>query len=139
MEAASPSVSPLPTPPAPDQRSVLIVEDNRAINGALVRMLQTRGLRVDTAESLADGVRLVSTLRPDLLILDLMLPDGPGALLLGRSRRESPATRVVVITGMCPNDARDSLGGLQPDAFLAKPFSFQQLLEQIAEPHAHAV
>lgn len=109
---------------------MLIVEDNRAINGALSRMLRLRGLQVDSAETLAEGVRLVADC-PDLLVLDLMLPDGPGSSLVRRTRELCSETRIVVITGLGPSDAGDLLGDLRPDAFLAKPFSFQQFLEQI--------
>ncbi len=105
----------------------LIVEDNRAINGVLARLLRDEGLHVATAGTLAEGIRLAAE-GPELVVPDLILLDGQGSSLVRRTREYCARTRVVVISSLGDAEARDLLGDLTPEAYLAKPFHFQQLM-----------
>jgi DNA-binding NtrC family response regulator len=77
---------------------VLLVDDEPDFVAAATEMLQLHGHSVDTAERLVDARRILGSNIPDVLLLDLMLPDGNGLELL-EELRESAVKRVVFITG----------------------------------------
>jgi len=78
--------------------SVLIVDDEATFRDALARLLQRDGCEVETAGSVADGLAAWSTMRPDLLLLDFLLPDGNGLELLAKIRESDKDTPVVMMT-----------------------------------------
>src|SRR5690349_14706488 len=77
---------------------VLLVDDEPDFVEAAIEMVQLHGHSVDTAARLEDARRILSSNVPDVLLLDLMLPDGNGLELL-EELRESAVKRVVFITG----------------------------------------
>ena len=78
--------------------NVLLVDDEPDFVAAAKEMLQLHGHTVESAERLESARRLLGGAAPDVLLLDLMLPDGNGLELL-EELRESPVKRVVFITG----------------------------------------
>lgn len=68
---------------------------------------------------------------PDVVVLDLMLPDGDGIDILSRVRAENMATRVVVTTGSSDPDRLEAILALEPDLFLTKPINLQELLDGV--------
>jgi len=105
---------------------LLVVEDDRTTSSALLAIFHRRGWEVLAAGSLAEAMPLLAS-SPDYLILDLMLPDGDGMLVLERIRADSLSIRVVVTTGS--SDQRlDAIARLRPDAFLRKPVCLPELL-----------
>jgi CheY-like chemotaxis protein len=78
--------------------NVLLVDDEPDFVAAATEMLQLHGHTVESAERLESARRLLGGAAPDVLLLDLMLPDGNGLELL-EELRESPVKRVVFITG----------------------------------------
>jgi CheY-like chemotaxis protein len=120
----------------PAQGTVLHVEDNpvnvKLIERALARRPAVRLLTATRAET---GFRLARAERPDLILLDLHLPDGSGGELLTRLRAD-PATRdvpVVVVSGDAPSRNGDSLRGLGIREYLPKPVDIGRLLELVDE------
>ncbi|MBF3355248.1 response regulator, partial [Leptospira borgpetersenii serovar Hardjo-bovis] len=84
--------------------NVLIVEDERAIRRFLRAALEGDGLRVYEAETLQRGLLEAATRKPDLIILDLGLPDGDGIDFI-RDLRQWRATRVIVLSA--PSEESD--------------------------------
>src|SRR6187455_318198 len=78
--------------------NVLLVDDEPDFVAAAKEMLQLHGHTVESAERLESARRLLGGVAPDVLLLDLMLPDGNGLELL-EELRDSPVKRVVFITG----------------------------------------
>ena len=78
--------------------TILAIDDEPAICHAFSRFLEKRGRRTATAATVAAGLELARRLRPDLIFLDVSLPDGNGLDLLAVLNREFPETPVVVIT-----------------------------------------
>ena len=76
---------------------ILIIDDERAIRRSLELHLQGRDLSVLTAATLAEGSEAWEEAAPDLVILDLMLPDGEGMDLLRHP--PAPGAKVIMITG----------------------------------------
>src|SRR5436305_14419688 len=73
-----------------DERAahVLIVEDNDLVSGALRVLFEQTGRRVSIASTVADAIAVASADRPDLMLIDLTLPDGSGLSILEELRRE---------------------------------------------------
>ncbi len=69
--------------------------------------------------------------RPDVLVLDLMLPDGDGIVLLSRIRQENWPIEVVVTTGSSDSVKLGAVRRLEPDSILFKPVDLEQLLKAV--------
>lgn len=109
---------------------ILVVDDDTEIRNLLHEYLQKQGYRVTTA---ADGKSLraaVAVSRPDLIILDLMLP-GEDGLTLCRDLRAKSEIPIVMLTAR--GDETDRIVGLElgADDYVAKPFSPRELLARI--------
>jgi DNA-binding response OmpR family regulator len=105
---------------------VLLVEDDATIRGALIRGLSERGHAVDSAPTALAGLEHAVTHRPDLVVLDLGLPDLDGATMLRMLRG---ASRVPVIVATARDDENEIVAVLDAgaDDYLVKPFSAAQL------------
>jgi two-component system KDP operon response regulator KdpE len=109
---------------------LLVVEDDERIRSALIRALRDRGHAVSSAGTALDGLRKAVDERPDLVVLDLGLPDLDGSELL-RMLRAVSAVPVIVAT------ARDDDGSIVQaldngaDDYVLKPFRAEQLEARI--------
>ena len=109
---------------------VLLVEDDGALRQTLREALQTEGHQVLAAASLADGLAQAAHAQPDLVLLDLGLPDGDGATLLARLRQSS-STPVIVISARHGEAQKIALLDAGADDYLVKPFSVGELLARM--------
>jgi two-component system, OmpR family, response regulator RegX3 len=111
-------------------RLVLLVEDEEAITAPLTEALEREGFRAETAHSIADGLQAARARRPDLVLLDVMLPDGSGFDLL-RELRADGRTPVIMLTAR--GDEPDRVLGLElgADDYVVKPFSARELVARI--------
>ncbi|EOS94005.1 two-component system response regulator KdpE [Erwinia tracheiphila] len=109
---------------------VLIVEDEKEIRRFLRVALEDGNLRVFDAESLQRGLIEAATRKPDLVILDLGLPDGDGIEFI-REIRQWTAIPVIVLSARC--DEQDKITALDAgaDDFLSKPFGVGELLARV--------
>jgi two-component system response regulator RegA len=86
-------------PVALKNRTILIVDDDRALRERLSQALRDRGLRVRSASSGTEALALAKSSAPDLAVIDLRMPDGSGLDLVRDLRALCPGTRVLVLTG----------------------------------------
>ena len=109
---------------------ILMVEDEEQVLNTNCRMLQRRGYDVRTAQTVSEVCHQLEEQLPDLLILDIMLPDGNG-LDICRRFREKTMRPVLFLTGK--GDVRDKVEGLQQggDYYLTKPYNFDEFLAVI--------
>ena len=109
------------------EATILVVDDDPGIRNLLKRDLSNRGHDVVTAQDSAEAVALISTVQPDLLLVDVGLPDIDGAALC-RSLKEGHDTRDIPVILM---SASADLGALRQDsgadAILRKPFNRDEL------------
>ncbi len=112
------------------RHQLLIIDDDTALNGLLVEYLERFGHRLRTATTAADGLRELRRERPDLLILDVMLPDKDGLTLCKEIRGELDVP-IVMLTAR--GDVADRIVGLElgADDYLAKPFEPRELVARI--------
>lgn len=110
---------------------ILVVEDEPAIASLLQRGLSEEGHTVTIRDSLSGG-RLALAEDPELLIVDRMLPDGDGLLLVRSMREAGDGRPAIVLTARDRIDERvEGLYG-GADDYVTKPFAFDELLARIA-------
>ncbi|HEY9354974.1 MAG TPA: SpoIIE family protein phosphatase [Arthrobacter sp.] len=117
-------------PSTPNIRRAVVIEDDPDIRGLLVRILVKQGFEVSEAESGLPGVELVRRNKPDLVTLDLNLPDLDG-LEVCKLLREFSDAFIVMLTARA--DELDKLTGLDngADDYISKPFSPRELQSRI--------
>ena len=112
-------------------KKILVVEDDAAIALGLESALQDEGYETQIARTGPDGLRLAKENRPDLLILDLMLPGMSGLEICKRLRDEGLATPVIMLTSKAEEDDRVLGLELGADDYVTKPFSLRELMARV--------
>lgn len=117
---------------APTLARILVVEDDVRTADNLVSGLTSQGYEITLARTGEEAFFLVHSLHPDLVLLDLTLPQRGGLEILARIREQQLSPRVLVLTSR--NSIDDRVIGLNAgaDDYLGKPFSFPELLARIA-------
>lgn len=112
---------------------ILVVEDERDIAALIAYHLTREGFRVRTVSSGGDAVEAIRTERPDLVVLDLMLPEMSGYQILEEMRRREELQDVPVVVLTARREEADRIRGLElgADDYLTKPFSPQELVLRI--------
>lgn len=110
---------------------ILIVDDDAELSGMLVELLQREGWATHTVLTGGDGERDLAAMSPDLVLLDVMLPDANGYDLCRRWRALYPALGLVMLTAR--GDPMDRVLGLEigADDYLAKPFEARELVARV--------
>jgi DNA-binding response OmpR family regulator len=117
--------------PMATAQTVLVVEDDEAISESLVYHLDKAGYRVLKAVDGAQGLRLFHAHRPDLVVLDLMLPQVDGWRFTEQVRAEDP--RVPILVCSARTSEYDRVHGLElgADDYITKPFSMKELVARV--------
>lgn len=109
---------------------VLVVEDEEAVRRTMVRNLEQRGYRVSEARTVAWALALCRDERPDVIVLDINLPDGAGwDVLRGLAAASIAQPPIVAISAIPPASSR--LNEFAPIRFLPKPFLIDALLRAV--------
>jgi DNA-binding response OmpR family regulator len=110
---------------------ILVVEDDEAIGQALVGVLESQGFGVVLVGSGGEAVTMVASVRPDLVLLDLGLPDIDGVEVCRRIRAIDAALPIVILTAR--HSEIDVVMGLDAgaDDYVTKPFSLAELLARV--------
>jgi DNA-binding response OmpR family regulator len=112
-------------------RRVLIVEDESTLRRVIARNLVSRGLLVREADCADAAVNAVAAERPDLLLLDINLPDRTGWEVLRELSQRRTEVPTIVMSAVRVQPAR--LAEFHPIAFLPKPFPLESLLRLVLE------
>src|SRR5512137_346188 len=99
MTGAMTDVTPRTAGAVPNERSLLIVEDDKSFLQRLARAMETRGFVVTTAESVADGLLQVEKVAPAYAVVDMRLSDGNGLDVISALKRRRPDARGIILTG----------------------------------------
>jgi len=113
-----------------DTAHILVVDDDRRLRDLLQRFLADNGFRVTTASNAAEARDRLTSLRFDLLVLDVMMP-GESGLSLTSSLRETSNVPILMLTAMAESD--DRINGLEcgADDYITKPFEPRELVARI--------
>jgi two-component system OmpR family response regulator len=129
MSLRSATITPMPA--TTDNQRVLVVDDEENIADVIAMALRYQGFAVETAGTGADALAAVSSFRPHLMVLDVMLPDMEGfdvAERLGAQRADVP---IIFLTAR--DATEDKIRGLTTggDDYVTKPFSLEELVARI--------
>ena len=110
---------------------ILLIEDNPGFADGLRQNLEFDGYRVTVASDVASSSRALTTEPPDLIILDLMLPDGNGYNVLRTIRERDSVTPVLLLTALSEEAHKVRGFRLGADDYVTKPFGLLELLARI--------
>jgi two-component system, OmpR family, alkaline phosphatase synthesis response regulator PhoP len=116
-----------------DKKKILIIDDEPHLVAMIKRRLEASGFDVSVAQDGTAGLEEAAAVKPDLILLDVMMPgmDGYEVLKLLRERVETAAIRVVMFTaGTDPNGQKKS-AALGADDYVNKSVPFEDVLQKI--------
>lgn len=114
---------------------VLVVDDQPVIRGILRLRFERIGCEVQEAESALEGLEVVSRFHPDLITLDVVMPDAGGLTamdLLEQVRKTTDETDVIVISSITSNEEQEKFRKHGAIGFISKPFdTFEGLIRKV--------
>lgn len=118
---------------APHHKKVLVVEDDRDILQLVALYLGNEGFRVVTATTGPEAMKQVKTEKPDLVVLDLMLPEMDGLEVCQRLRAQPDTAMLPIIMLTAKAEESDTVVGLElgADDYVTKPFSPKALVARV--------
>jgi DNA-binding NtrC family response regulator len=110
---------------------VLIIDDERPVLMTLEALLKRHGYDVDTAGTASQGVKLLKSNLPSLVLLDLQLPDGNGLEMLDRIKTELSKVQVIILTAH--DSLHNAIESIKRGAFhfISKPYAPEELLSLV--------
>src|SRR3989442_7359761 len=114
-----------------DNRHVLIIDDERPVLMTLEALLKRHGYEVDTAPTATQGLKLLKSKSPTLVLLDLRLPDADGLEMLDRIKTELPEVQVIILTAH--DSLHNAIESIKRGAyhFISKPYAPEELLSLV--------
>jgi DNA-binding NtrC family response regulator len=112
-------------------RRVLIIDDERPVLMTLEALLKRHGYHVDTAPTASQGLKLIRSKPPTLILLDLQLPDADGLETLDRIKTEVPQIQVIILTAH--DSLHNAIESIKRGAyhFISKPYAAEELLSLV--------
>src|SRR3989338_7803060 len=110
---------------------LLVVDDEIEILEEVKSFFEEEGFQVFAADSGEEGIQILKREKPDVMLLDMKLPDMSGLLVLKVAKESSPLTKVIVNTGYVDQGLIDQAEELGRDVFLQKPFDLECLKREV--------
>ena len=117
---------------------ILVIDDEKSIRKLLDLSLTAEGYNIELAKTAKEGLAQLNNFRPDIVILDLGLPDLPGEEVV-KKIRERTATPVIVLTVKDSDQGKVSLLDAGADDYLTKPFNVGELAARIRVALRHSL
>lgn len=110
---------------------ILIIEDEKNLRDTLKLNLEMESFQVEALESGINAIETIHSFKPDLILLDVMLPDMDGMTIYRNLKKEAINTSVIFLTAK--NSVQDKIEGLKlgADDYITKPFDLEELLLRI--------
>jgi DNA-binding response OmpR family regulator len=112
------------------RQTILMVDDDPSVSGLISEILEGEGYAVETVGTGAEAEAAIERLQPDLVILDIMLPDADGLMLCARLLAQWPAP-IIMLSGSRRESDRILSLRLGADDFIAKPFDTFELVARV--------
>lgn len=116
---------------------ILLVEDEERVASFMIKGLQAEGHRVDWIPTAKQGIEAGVSGHYDMVLLDLLLPDGNGRDVLHAVRRADAEVPVIVISALGETDDKVALLDEGADDYLVKPFAFAELAARVRANSRH--
>src|SRR5437764_8393839 len=114
-----------------ENHGVLIIDDERPVLMTLEALLKRHGYQVETAPTATQGLKVLKTKSPSLVLLDLRLPDADGLEMLERIKSELPKVQVIILTAH--DSLHNAIESIKRGAyhFISKPYAPEELLSLV--------
>jgi DNA-binding NtrC family response regulator len=114
-----------------ENRRILIIDDERPVLMTLEALLKRHDYQVDTAPTASQGLKLLKSKSPSLVLLDLQLPDADGLEMLDRIKTELPEMQVIILTAH--DSLHNAIESIKRGAyhFISKPYAPEELLSLV--------
>src|SRR5207249_7647382 len=114
-----------------ENHRVLIIDDERPVLMTLEALLKRHGYQVETAPTGAQGLKVLKSKSPTLVLLDLRLPDADGLEMLDRIKTELPNVQVIILTAH--DSLHNAIESIKRGAyhFISKPYAPEELLSLV--------
>lgn len=106
---------------------LLVVDDEKGMTEQLKDFLEDRGFKVFAATSGKQGIEILNKEKPNIMILDILMPEIDGIEVLREVKKINPKTRVVMLTAVDDLKTKNIALGLGACDYLTKPYSFDQV------------
>jgi DNA-binding response OmpR family regulator len=113
------------------QEAILVVEDDKALRDGLAMNLELQGYRVLTAADGDEGMKKAFDTKPDLIVLDIMLPGWSGLDILSELRNKAEDVPVLILSARDRTQDKIEGLGLGADDYVTKPFELPELLARV--------
>ena len=110
---------------------VLVIEDDRIVNQNIVILLRREGIIAESVYSGREGLELLKLYEYDLVVLDLMLPDLPGADVLKQMRQANIMTPVLILSGINMPTKKVECLSVGADDYMTKPYDRSELVARV--------
>ncbi len=112
---------------------ILVIDDETDIRRLIQKRLEAAGHEVTAASGGHEGIELARKSPPDLILTDLMMPDGDGNAVVAAVRGDATLTRTPIVMLTARSDVKDVVQGLEQgaDDYIAKPFHLQELMARV--------
>ena len=117
---------------------VLVVDDDPEILDGLASFLKDEGYAVETARNGAEALEKTQTTKPDVLLVDLMMPVMDGAELIQRLRRETATSKTPVVVFSADRQVYQKASSLDVSGAIRKPLDFEELQQLLGRILAQA-
>ncbi len=118
-------------PEAEREETILVIEDDRSLREGLALNFKLQGYSVLTAADGEEGMRMAFDARPDLIVLDIMLPDYSGLEILTELRKKQEHLPVLILSARDRLEQKVEGLTLGADDYLTKPFELPELLARV--------
>ena len=113
------------------KKKILIVDDEAGIVQEIKEFLEEEGYEAYTADSAKAGIQRIEELKPDVVMIDVKLPDASGLDVLRACKEKSPKTKTIMVTGYVDQNVMDEAEKIGRDTFLQKPFNLVRIIEEV--------
>ena len=120
-----------PGPGKKQIKSILLIDDENELCSLLGDSLSSCGFQMEFAHTKREALRRLKTRLPDLVLLDLKLPDGDGLALLSLIRKKKPAPAVFITTAFGSEEIRNQAEKLGALDFIDKPYHEEDIIRRI--------
>ncbi len=111
--------------------NIFILEDDQSISGLVKVALEMNGSSVEAFSTVKEFVEKIKTSRPDVALLDIMLPDGSGLDALKCVKEKDPTIACIMLSALSKEEDKVNGLNLGADDYLAKPFSVLELVARV--------